>query len=75
MVEAYPPIAVRDCLHADRGGEAGLAGAERLGRTFRQLVLPLRDLVRVDVKLFRKLRRGFSPLTVASATLALNSGE
>jgi hypothetical protein len=53
----------------------GMVAAERLGRTFQQLVLPLRELVRVDVKWFGKLRQGFSPLMAASATLALNSGE
>jgi len=56
--EAYPPMAVLDRLHADRGGEVGLSCAERLGRAFQQLVLPRRDLVRVDIKLFGKLRRG-----------------
>ncbi len=48
--------------------------AERLGRSSRKLVLPLPDLIGVDVKLLRQPGQLFSPFTAADATFALKPG-
>ena len=36
----------------------GSAAVERLCRSLKQLILPLRDLIRVNVELLRELRNG-----------------
>ncbi len=45
------------------------------GRSFQELIFPLLDLVRMNIKLLRKFRKGLcSPRTAARATFALKAG-
>jgi len=52
----------------------GPAVSENTPRAFQKLVLPLRDLIRVDIELLRQFGQRLLPSIAARATFALKAG-